>query len=400
MNFQVLKRKLKELNHARIRGLRTLRRQILKGLLDQRPVVDERLVKSETFFHSNAEIKIVILRTDGKLGDSVTATYLIDLLKTHFPQSQITIISDPVFHDLFAPLVFHFIGLKSRFIPVMKWLLGASKKYDVLISTSHILSPSAILLCRFIPAVVKISLLNFDWKLFTHHVQFNENDDHVTVRYQNIVKCFISNADQGTMRLPPPKYSIGGLGRDEAVVSSYVAELKSKFRANRLCVVNSFAGARLRNFSKETTQALITQLLAEFPDMVVVSIGNSGDQNILQDWKKSTNVDSQQVDTVRWVIAPFSSLNENVSLLNQADLVVTPDTSIVHLTCALQKPLVAVYREDVTLEKNQKIWGPIGHHFQIIESTWVQSGSNENGDINHVAIPEIIKAARRLLRQA
>lgn len=44
-----------------------------------------------------------------------------------------------------------------------------------------------------------------------------------------------------------------------------------------------------------------------------------------------------------------------MALIAQADLIISPDTSIVHMAAAWQKPLIAIYK-DVRL--NNQLWAP------------------------------------------
>lgn len=362
--------RLKAMNHARIQKLRWLRLFVLKVLLDQRPTPYEH--------HPNQKkTSILILRTDGKLGDSITSTYLIERLKAQFQNSEITVISDPQFQNLFSPLVHHYISLASRLFPVLHWLMSGGKisrkKYDILISTSHILSPATVFLCRFISARYKVSFLNSDWKMFSHHVSFDLNWDHVTRRYDHTLgllqTIFSNNQWSSNSELHTKAYSVSHLCSTQPQIKKYIDQIKSKLNVSRICVVNSFAGARLRNFSQATTYGIIDALLKKYSDLAIISIANRGDRDILRQWSSQSSHDMAKKEWHRrWLISEFHSLSDNVGLIQLADLVITPDTSIVHLTCGLNRPLVAVYRQDVGNEKNQQIWAPIGNQFRIVEA--------------------------------
>ena len=98
----------------------------------------------------------------------------------------------------------------------------------------------------------------------------------------------------------------------------------------------------------------------------------------------------------QWTYFNYGSLDFNAALVAAADLVISPDTSIVHMACALKKKLVAIYREDVTEEKNRMIWGPFGTEFVEVVAPKM-SPENEDGDINSVNIPEVLNASIKLL---
>ena len=55
------------------------------------------------------------------------------------------------------------------------------------------------------------------------------------------------------------------------------------------------------------------------------------------------------------VINPFNTLHHAMALIAQAELIISPDTSVVHMAAAWNKPLIAVYK-DVLL--NNRLWAP------------------------------------------
>ena len=53
---------------------------------------------------------------------------------------------------------------------------------------------------------------------------------------------------------------------------------------------------------------------------------------------------------------PTESLPDLAALIDNLDLIISPDTSIVHMACAFKKPLVAIYNKNMRLFE---IWHPI-----------------------------------------
>ncbi|QKJ49547.1 hypothetical protein G9394_15000 [Proteus vulgaris] len=49
------------------------------------------------------------------------------------------------------------------------------------------------------------------------------------------------------------------------------------------------------------------------------------------------------------------SLQHTIALISKADLVISPDTSIVHISATFRRPLVAIYKDAI---HNNKLWGP------------------------------------------
>lgn len=376
-----LDQNLRHLNHRRIILFRRWRLRILKLFLDQRIDPLQAVLRPEKGREQN--LRIIILRIDGKLGDSITSTYLLNGLKMIFPKIHISVVSAPEFKSLFWGLADDYLAFKLNFLNAIKFVQKNNQTYDVLINTSHILSPSSIFLSRFIPATKKISFLNQDWKMFSNHVVFDLNNAHITERYNAL------------LRLLSPKpfsnltYSYPLDSQSRQKVYELLAERRIQHPFKQLIIVNSFAGARRRNLSLMTMKALITQLSKALPECLIVSIGNVGDLRIINRWHA-------ELQNPQWTFFNYGSLDFNAALVAEADLVISPDTSIVHMACAFKKKLVAIFREDYTEEKNRQIWEPFATQFRVVEAPKISS-QNEDGDINTVNVTEVIDASIKLL---
>lgn len=106
-------------------------------------------------------------------------------------------------------------------------------------------------------------------------------------------------------------------------------------------VVNIFAGHQDRSLSQEQLSALIARLQVQYPRVNVILLDHRNEIRIPLPEKVSVN--------------PFKTLHHAMALIAEADLVISPDTSIVHMAAAWKKPLVAVYK-DVPL--NNRLWAP------------------------------------------
>jgi len=76
---------------------------------------------------------------------------------------------------------------------------------------------------------------------------------------------------------------------------------------------------------------------------------------------------------------PTESLLDLAALIDNLDLVISPDTSIVHMACAFKKPLVAIYNNNMTLFE---IWHPISDCNYVVFSDYKDSLKSIN--ISHI----------------
>ena len=67
---------------------------------------------------------------------------------------------------------------------------------------------------------------------------------------------------------------------------------------------------------------------------------------------------------------PTESILDVAALIDSLDLLITPDTSLVHIACAFKKPLLAIYRNDkVAFEA----WHPKSSNHHVVFSNYIDS---------------------------
>ena len=84
---------------------------------------------------------------------------------------------------------------------------------------------------------------------------------------------------------------------------------------------------------------------------------------------------------------PTESLLDLAALIDNLDLIISPDTSIVHMACAFKKPLVAVYNQNIKLFE---IWHPISDCNYVVFSEYEDS-------LKSINVEDIIKKTFKLI---
>lgn len=367
-----LNQRIRHWNHRRIDRMRAWKLALARLLFSplSRP-------------HSSGEKDpILVLRLDGKVGDSVTVTGFLRELKRQHPRRKLIVATSQGTEGIYRnlPHLDRTLTAKKGLLPTLRLYLKLRRhRYYALINTSHILNPRVVFLTSLLKAQRKITFANPEYRIFTDHVPVDFRQDHITDRYAKILKLLGSEATDLRYELQ--------LRSDVRSLMKYGADDLRK-KAKYLVALNSFAGARLRNLNHRTTTAIVRRLL-EYPDVKIISLANEGDHRILNTW-------IDQSYGGRWLNTPqFSSLEQNIALLEQCDLVITPDTAWVHIASALQKKLIAIYREDTNPDEiNSVIWAPHQTEHEIVFAP----GTPENpDDINNVDPEAVVQAAAKML---
>jgi hypothetical protein len=85
---------------------------------------------------------------------------------------------------------------------------------------------------------------------------------------------------------------------------------------------------------------------------------------------------------------PTESILDVAAIVDAVDLVITPDTSIVHMACALNKPLIAIYKRDM---EGFEAWKPKSKCNYVVFSEDFES-------LNYINIDTVINKSLELIK--
>lgn len=169
---------------------------------------------------------------------------------------------------------------------------------------------------------------------FNHYAKsivFKDVTEHVTTAMSLVAEAF---GVKLTHRLDYELYIPDAVLHE---VKDYLNALPGR----RTVIVNAFTGSLERNFSQYQLLDIITMLNNRADDIRIV----------IPDHRRELRVPLPANATIN----PFLSLHHVMALIHQADLVISPDTSIVHISAAWNKPMISVYKNDLD---NIELWGP------------------------------------------
>ncbi|WP_167350283.1 glycosyltransferase family 9 protein, partial [Buttiauxella noackiae] len=124
-------------------------------------------------------------------------------------------------------------------------------------------------------------------------------------------------------------------------VLNYLEELPGKYNI----IINPFTASDKRDLSDSQLQDLVNKLHKKYNQVNILVIGLP---------ERIKNISLQGI-----FIHPNMSIYSAMSLIYHANLIISPDTSIVHIAAAWKKPLVALYGNDKHgMFNNNDVWGP------------------------------------------
>ncbi|MFV9688399.1 glycosyltransferase family 9 protein [Pantoea sp. KXB45] len=299
--------------------------------------------RAKVSFNPDSVKTILLVRNEGKVGDIIVSTPLIRSL--HQAGYAVDLLVTEACYDVikYNPFIRHIYKarnctynhyLKSLNHTVSKATIKMlnRNKYDLIIDPSlsempvHRMKLFNDINARFVIGLNKKP----DIGHYTVSVRFKNKKQHVT-ELLSLFSKIIGVKDKGSA-----DYSLYFPDGVLDEVKFFLDPWKNK----KKIIVNAFAGTPERNFSQQ-------QLLE-----LVHLVNNKGKQIklIILDHRNELLVPLP--DGV--VKNPFCTLHHVMALIKESDVVITPDTSIVHISAAWKKPLIAVYKN---LPDNN-MWAP------------------------------------------
>ena len=290
-------------------------------------------------------IRSVAILMAGRYGDSILLTKLLRQLKAALPEARLHVITSRTGTEEFfrlSPYVSGTFCLKSGLGDWLKFLL--THRYTVLFNPKDLPSTSNLLLSTLMRARIKVSQSHplhegiFDRLVKIDHL------DHVTEQSAGLLDAL--GFDRKKYAAIYPEMPCYPVGRN-------VQEFSRSLSAKGCIGINLSAGGPSRYWTLEKWEALA----GEFPlkQFIVFSAEND-------------IADKKHLEAVLPNVIPSpatENLGEVGSILQQLDLLVTPDTSLVHMAACFDTAVIALFPNDL---KAMKGYGPLSTTSAVVAS--------------------------------
>ncbi|MGG6111083.1 glycosyltransferase family 9 protein [Pantoea allii] len=287
---------------------------------------------------------VLLLRNEGTVGDVVVTTplikclyeagYTVDLLLTK--KSSLAVKYNPYVKDVYeANDCSNAVFLKdfNHTVPDSTIQLMKKKNYDLVVDLCLFETP--VHRMKLFHDIKPKNILGFNkWNCINHYsksISFKNDKEHVT-------KAISMVADKMKLGF------IDSRAYDLHIPDFILSEINNYFNTSEgdsKIIINAFTGSPERNLSQDQLAKTLDMLKKMSNDIKIIILDHKNELNI----PLPENV----------VINPFSSLHHVMALIREADMIISPDTAIVHISAAWKKPLISVYKN---VGDNNELWGP------------------------------------------
>jgi len=318
--------KLREWNRRRNYLMKRLRMDIARFRFD---------TKERRHFDFSQVQRVLFLRDDDKIGDMVVSTSLfrefgqaglhIDVLAGKNSANVIT-------HNSYIKKIITISADEENSLKLAKQL--SYQPYDLVVDMGDQMSPQRL---RFLSALKAKNLIGFNkdhYNLYNKSIAYDGFNLHITERYKSLLKTLGFN-DSNT------QYDLHTSEEVRQQVAQFLASLPQFPNV----VLNPFTADKKRDLSHTQCHELVDKIKSQYSQINIILVGTPNKINELK--------------IPGTYINPFNTLESAIEIIHHANLVISPDTSIVHIAAAWEKPLVCLYGHDMHGKFiNSMVWGP------------------------------------------
>lgn len=305
--------------------------------------------------------KILVIKTEGGLGDLLMITPLLSTLRFHYPDSRMEVMVKPAFAELLEgnPLVSEVIPLQPKEKPLL-WLSGffCARKYDLgilLWSTSKI--ALAMLLGEIPVRVGEAGRLMYSW-LFTHKVCRRDyiegsSESHQVEQMLDYGRVIGLEPHHDGLVIPL-KHDAG-----EKACKKIEDVLKQHNVQSTNILIGLHIGKGIDLHSKgwpvKNFAELVDCLIERFAAKVILT---GGEYEISMVEELSKIVKHPIIN-----MAGKTSILELTALISKCKLFICPDSGPAHIAAAMKIPTISIFALKSDFPSR---WSPFGTSYEIM----------------------------------
>ncbi len=292
--------------------------------------------------------KIVFLRNDNKLGDMIVNTAAFREIKKALPKAEITVIAGPSSAQIIENNrnISQIMICKKALRHIIKTGLALRRQnIDLYIDMDKQPTFDTLLLLRLINPRFAFGFNREDFKSYNITIPFDFKASHVTQWQKQMLKALRLKKEEKFN----PKYDLFIPTEAKKASEKF---LKTLPPYKKTIIFNPFASSKHRCFSPDQ----LIRASANFPKANIILVGPQEKINIFSaEEPLPSNIYKISGD----LLSKFGVWGI-IALVNKADLIITPDTYLIHVAASFGKPICAVYAPG-----DGKSWYPLTQNHKI-----------------------------------
>ncbi len=319
--------------------------------------------------------KYLFIRQD-RIGDVLVSTPLLHALKARYPAATVDFLLSTNNHFVLAnePLVRERWVYERTFVSAVKILRALRReRYDFVIDLMDNPSATSTIFCALAGGTWNVGLSKENAYSYDVVVPLlSRKETHIIDRLAMLLTVFGVNPVDSILKV---YYNI--LPENKALAADYFA--KAGFANRQAIGINISPGAGTRFWGTANYQALIRWLRSSYESSPVFVLCQPIDRAVAEEIAKPFP------DVV---LSPETqTFDQFAGLVERLWILITPDTSAVHLAAAFSIPSVVLY---VQSNKDLRVWEPYGSLSETVVT--------DVDDLRTISIESVTRAVGRLTK--
>lgn len=337
--------------------------------------------KKEISFDITKSKNVLVLKYD-RIGDMIVTTPILRELKKTYPNMNISVLASEVNKDVIKnnPYIDKiYTNYKNNIFRDFPTLLKLRRKsFDVCIELEHSVIPHAIFRLKIIKPKKIISIhkdgrygvKGSELKLYDYFTKKDKNS--------HFGKIWLDTLSFFGVQPSSVKYDLFLNDFDRNKASSFLAPFGKKLKIG-INVEGSFPE---KSIQKKELEKICLGLYKNFENIIIIILASPKQLSEKQKLISEFNLD--------FVISSYmtATITEVGALIEQLDLIITPDTSIVHVASCFDKPVVSIHENN---KDSFRLWSPTS----TLSKTIFASSTYGLIDYN---VEEVVKSATEFLK--
>ena len=371
---------IRKLNRIFQDYMRKKRLKVGKYIWDRKE--KEKIIKGNNFIEDNNIKSILFLRYDGKIGDMVVNTLMFREIKKNYPNIKIGVVTkggakDIISNNKNVDKIYEYNKKTSEVKKLARKI--ALEKYDLLIDFSEMLRVNQMMFINMCKAKFNMGLDRKDWNLFDISINSDKDfkwTEHITKRYSAYLEKL--GLEKNKINLEYDIYIND---------NNKYQEFLKKIKQNNIVVLNPYGASKHKSFNIQTLKNIIDYFKDKNTAVILLYFGD----------KKAELISLKNEYT--YIPEDIKGIQDSIKIIEKSDMVISPDTSIVHIASALKKKLICVYPpKGGKYGVDHLVWSPIGKNIKILFCKDKESSYDEI-DINTFDFEELKKNISIFLKE-
>jgi len=323
-------------------------------------------------------VEHIVLVRIGKIGDLIVSNFAIRKVRASFPSATIHLVTLPRNREL---LLYSqdvdrvmFFRRGADIIPLLLRLRAFHA--DILLDFNDSPSSTSALIARWGGAGLKVGFaFEKNRRFLSVPVECPPKEQtHITERLRKIPEAIGLQFDETEI---VPSMTLGE--REAKEVDLHLSEAGAG--GSFLLAVNVSAGSPSRYWQVDRWKQLLTILKVEERGAKFLMLSAPGEEKLAADVASVLPVSSR-------IFPLYSTLHHFAAYIAKANLLISPDTSAVHIASAFQVPVIGLYP---AVEWNFQSWHPMGTLSEAIRPP--------DGLVSKIGVEDVVAAFRRMRRK-